>query len=77
MFECVRNLIDEIKPLAVIQGHVHDLAGKQFLYHGQDFISLFSYPGPNGGTLTIDEEKKTVFFEQTEDDLSSLIRVSP
>ncbi len=62
MFTCVRELIDEIKPMAVIQGHIHELFGNQFIYNGPDFKSLFVYPGPNGGTLSLDEENSRAEF---------------
>jgi len=71
LFTCVREMVDEVKPMAVIQGHIHELFGKQFIYRsaldqsttaGPDFSSLFVYPGPKGGTLSLDLEASTANF---------------
>lgn len=72
LFTCIRELIDEVAPMAVIQGHIHQLFGKQFDYRpildpstesGKEFTSLFVYPGDKGGTLSIDLENSSVSFE--------------
>lgn len=63
MFECIREFIHEIKPLAIIQGHVHELMGSQLIYSGPDFQSLAVFPGPEGGILNIDKETSSASFE--------------
>ena len=63
MFECIRNYIDELKPLVIIQGHVHEFMGKQFVYNRPEFASLVVFPGPKGGTLEIDLEASSANFQ--------------
>lgn len=63
MFQCIRELMDEIKPLAIIQGHVHELMGRQNIYTGPDYETLAVFPGPEGGTLSVDPETSVVKFE--------------
>lgn len=63
MFDEIRELADEVKPLAIIQGHVHDIFGLQVVHHGADYDSLVVSPGPVGGTLTIDKDASTASFE--------------
>lgn len=59
MFGCIRTVIDAIKPLAVIQGHLHGLFGHAGEYEG----SLVVYPGPKGGYLDVDTVNGTAKFE--------------
>jgi Icc-related predicted phosphoesterase len=63
MFSCIQKLMDEIKPMVVLQGHVHELAGNQFIYNGADFKTLVVSPGPDGGILSIDKESMNASFE--------------
>lgn len=63
MFDCIANIVDKFKPMAIIQGHVHDLFGKQFVYRGNGFDSLVVSPGPSGGLLTIDLAVGSCSFE--------------
>lgn len=61
MFNCIRELVDEIKPLAIVQGHVHELfvfaeIGMPLVYNGPGFQSLVVSPGPKGGILTVEAE---------------------
>jgi len=55
MYESIMELSNEVKAVAVIQGHVHDLFGTQQVRAGEDFETLIVSPGPCGGVLTIDE----------------------
>ena len=64
MFQCIRELIDEIKPMVIIQGHVHELFGKQFVYSGPEFKSLIVAPGPKGGILSINLDESNATFEK-------------
>ena len=50
-FKSINSLIDAIRPMAVIAGHRHGLAGKTF-YQG-DVPIIF--PGPKGGWLEVEE----------------------
>jgi Icc-related predicted phosphoesterase len=52
-FKCIASLVDELKPVAIVAGHVHELAGKIAEYNGPGFKSLVVFPGPQGGVLSI------------------------
>lgn len=58
MFDSIRMLIDSLKPLAVVQGHIHELFGKHAVYKG----SLLFFPGPTGHYLDLDTEKATAIL---------------
>lgn len=62
MFESLRELIDDINPLAVITGHVHELFGQQLIYNGPAGKSIVAMVGPGGGYLAIDLESNAVEF---------------
>jgi len=61
MFECVKELVDEIKPMVIVQGHVHELAGTQLVYRGPGFDSLIINPGPQGELLHIELPSTATF----------------
>ena len=54
-FKCVASLVDQIRPIAVVTGHVHELAGKVAEYEGPGFKSLVVFPGPQGGILSVNK----------------------
>jgi len=66
-FECITDLVNEIKPLAIVQGHVHELFGLKAGYRQEEFRSLIVCPGPKGGILTIDTESSNVDFKSIEE----------
>jgi Icc-related predicted phosphoesterase len=53
-FKCINALVEAIRPLAVIAGHRHGLAGRTF-YQG---VVPIIFPGPKGGWLEVGEEVK-------------------
>jgi len=61
MSEAVMELVDHVKPTAVVQGHVHDIFGKQLVYKGAGFETLIVSPGPCGGVLTLEDDGKVNF----------------
>ena len=50
-FDCIRALIEAIRPIAVVQGHVHESFGRCVNHAGCPLVC----PGPKGGVLTVDE----------------------
>ena len=56
-FDCVRELIEELGPVAVIQGHVHEWFGQTHLLQMLSRSVLLVNPGPLGGILQIDMDK--------------------
>jgi Icc-related predicted phosphoesterase len=52
-FDCVRELIEELRPVAAIQGHIHQWFGRrhQLEIAGQRIFLV--HPGPHGGVLRI------------------------
>ena len=54
LFNCVAALIEALKPLAVIQGHVHGFFYTDAIYKVGEQNILIVNPGPEGGTLTLD-----------------------
>jgi len=52
-FDCVRSLIEEIKPILVVQGHAHELAGQDGIFFGKGFQSRIINPGPSGLAVDI------------------------
>src|ERR1017187_5221659 len=50
-FHCLHDLVIVLKPLVIVQGHLHALFGTQWLSPSG---SLVINPGPTGGTLSID-----------------------
>jgi Icc-related predicted phosphoesterase len=53
-FDCVRELIEELGPIAVIQGHVHEWFGQTHVVQMSGRPVLLVNPGPLGGVLQID-----------------------
>ena len=53
-WHCLRELIHALRPLAVIQGHVHGLFLSQGQYTFNGGCTLVAYPGPEGGILAYD-----------------------
>lgn len=49
LFDSVKGFVDWLKPVAVIQGHVHQFFGMKYA-HGP---TLMVFPGPTGGMLSI------------------------
>lgn len=66
MFDCVRELIDDVQPMVVVAGHVHELAGQQAVYSGKRHASLLVFPGPKGGVLTCSTDTMTARFMPTQ-----------
>lgn len=50
MFDCIAQMITTFQPIAIIQGHVHELAGAT----GKIDNTLVLFPGPDGGVLDVD-----------------------
>lgn len=49
LFDCVRSVIDAIKPDLVVTGHTHDNFGKIIDYNGSSIV----FPGPSGMLVEI------------------------
>jgi Icc-related predicted phosphoesterase len=43
-YRCVADLVEELRPIAVVQGHVHQWFGRQWRWEGMLIVS----PGPQG-----------------------------
>jgi Icc-related predicted phosphoesterase len=61
--DAVRQLIEDIKPAAVVAGHTHRDAGKVATYRYAGGHSRIVIPGTIGARLTIDTEQGTVTHE--------------
>lgn len=57
-YPSIRRIIDDLMPLAVVQGHVHEWFGRT----GRLGRTLVASPGPRGGVLSVDAGKKTAEF---------------
>lgn len=77
MFEQITALVDQVKPLALIQGHVHGLFGEQMIYEGDGFETLIVSPGPYGGVLTVDPAANTAEFQFTPEAIAKHRRQPP
>ena len=55
-FACVRRLIDNLRPIAVVQGHIHQLEGHSAAYEVEGRSVLIAFPGPRGMKIAIDTE---------------------
>lgn len=62
-YECIAQLMEIVRPMAVIMGHVHQLFGQQVTYNGTNTVSLVVSAGPKGGILTIDTTASSVVYE--------------
>jgi len=54
ILNCVRLLIEVLKPVAVVQGHVHEWFATSAEYEYAGGRSLIVNPGPRGAVLNID-----------------------
>ena len=63
LFDCVAKFLEEIKPLAILQGHIHQLAGQSFIHDAPTYRSFVACLGRTGGVLTIDKGKAYVNFK--------------
>ncbi|MGD0088563.1 MAG: metallophosphoesterase [Planctomycetota bacterium] len=61
-YDCIRHLIEELNPLAAVQGHIHNLACSQGLYEHKGHRTVVAFPGPDGGQLAVDPEAATASF---------------
>jgi Icc-related predicted phosphoesterase len=61
-FECVRELIEELRPIAVVQGHVHEWFGQTHTVEVSGRQVLLLHPGPLGGILRIDTDSSTASY---------------
>jgi Icc-related predicted phosphoesterase len=52
-FKCVAELADELQPIAIVQGHVHDWFGRQWRRKDMLIIS----PGPQARTLCVSHDR--------------------
>lgn len=59
MFRCIRALIDQLHPIAVVQGHLHEWAGESHTLAWQHCRCLIVNPGRQGATLAIDLQSAT------------------
>ena len=62
-YNCVRDVIEEFRPLVVVQGHVHRWAGTAFTAAVRDRQVLALFPGPTGAVVTVDPEAGTAEHE--------------
>jgi Icc-related predicted phosphoesterase len=54
VFACVRELIEELGPVAVVLGHVHEWFGRTYTVEVSGCPVLLVHPGARGGILEID-----------------------
>ncbi len=57
-YESITKTIEALRPLVVIQGHSHKIAGKNWIYNG----TLFLNPGKKGDVMTIDENTLRITY---------------
>lgn len=62
-YQSVKQLAEEIRPLVVVQGHVHESFGRRTIVDLGGSNSLVIDPGPAGMVLSIDGERWTVEVE--------------
>ena len=65
-YDCVRNVVEQLRPLAVVQGHVHRWARTSFTTVAGDGNVLVLFPGPGGAVLTVDVEAGAATHEWVE-----------
>jgi Icc-related predicted phosphoesterase len=66
-FDCVRRLVDELRPLAVVQGHVHRWFRTAHPVPGSwGATVLVVNPGPPGAIVTVDVDHGTAEHEWVE-----------
>lgn len=59
LFDCVRDVVENMKPLAVVAGHVHEFFGQGAKWND----TLLVHPGWVPGVLTIDVDAGKASFE--------------
>ncbi len=62
-YECVRDVINELEPLAVIYGHIHEFSDTKFGHQTKRGRTLVVNPGKYGGELFVDLEKNSVTYQ--------------
>lgn len=65
-YDCVRQVVEELRPLVIVQGHVHRWARTAFCVSVGDRQVLAVFPGPTGAVVTIDTETGAAQHEWTE-----------
>jgi Icc-related predicted phosphoesterase len=65
-YDCVRQVVEELRPLVVVQGHVHRWARTAFTAPVGDRQVLALFPGPSGAVVTVDIEAGTAEHEWAE-----------
>ena len=53
-FVCIRRLIEELAPIAVVQGHAHEWFGLSGYFARASGRTLVLNPGPRGAVLSVD-----------------------
>lgn len=57
MFDCVAKVLDALRPLALVTGHIHELFGQAGTWNG----TLLLHPGDVPGVLTVNDDGKATF----------------
>ena len=68
VLDCVRRLVEDLKPVAVVQGHVHEWFGTSATFEYAGGRSLLVNPGPSGAILKMAIETGRVSCEFCEGD---------
>jgi len=68
VLDCVRRLVEDLKPVAVVQGHVHEWFGTSATFEYAGGRSLLVNPGPSGAILKMVIETGRVSCEFCEGD---------
>jgi len=55
LFKTMTKMVEALRPLAIIQGHLHQLSGQAFTHEG----TLLCFPGPQGMLLEVNGERVT------------------
>jgi Icc-related predicted phosphoesterase len=58
-FLCVRKLVEQLQPVAVVQGHVHEWFDTSGVLHLGNRNTFFLNPGPHGRTIRIHGDGQT------------------
>jgi len=56
VLDCIRRLIEELKPVAVVQGHVHEWFGTSAVLSHSWGSVLIVNPGPQGAVVCVDTQ---------------------
>jgi Icc-related predicted phosphoesterase len=62
-YDCVRDVVDALRPLVILQGHVHRWARTAFTVPAGDRQLLALFPGPTGAVVTVDVESGSATHE--------------